>query len=141
MPITQPNFVVRAWATVWVGTTVYCLGRIKGKNNQHNMVPLTATDFVGGGSSITYVVELDGTVVDDGTLDPPTVMLNALSMATIWTVDRTGFNFIAEFDGELFTDPNVEYNVNVKFLLNNGVTAKAQFGVKTRQNITEPEEP
>lgn len=138
MPL--PNLVVRAAATVYRGTTVYCLARIKAKDASHNMVNLTPADV----SEINWRVEnkATGVEVDSGTLTPADVILPAISNATIWTVDNRGFNFIAEFEYSLFEDESIDnYNVNIEFIIGIGATAKkakGQWGVNIREANTTP---
>jgi hypothetical protein len=87
------------------GSDRLVLGRLWVINSSYNLIPAAPSDV----SSITrYLVDLsDGeTVTDTSTLTVSDVILDALSVGTVWTLDDIGFNFVDQVPGDLLEDAN-----------------------------------
>lgn len=114
-------------ATVWEGGNATCMARIRGEDGAY----IQQAD-IASISRVTYDLADTSSPDDTSALTVANVVFDTLQTSDPrWTVDSTGFNFLAVVPSTLLADPRKTYRVEFIFTDGGGAKWPVIFELKT----------
>lgn len=101
----------------------YVLARLYKKDASHNLVVVAQSDFTTIARAV-YLLSDGSQVLASSNLTISSVVLDALSTGTIWTIDSTGFNFIDLVPNTAVPTGDAEVSVEYTFTMTDSTVYK-----------------